>query len=235
MSVTAIRRTMRRMANPQKAAILKGFFKTGKGEYAEGDVFLGITVPQLRKLAHENRDLSVEEAGSLLESRLHEERLLALLILVDQYRRGTDRLRSKVFEFYCEHLSRINNWDLVDVSAEHIVGAHLAERDKAQLFRWARSNDLWKRRISIVSTFFGIRRNRFDETTKLSGLLLKDTEDLIHKAVGWMLREVGKRDLHAEERFLKRTYRAMPRTMLRYAIERFPERRRRAYLNGTVR
>jgi 3-methyladenine DNA glycosylase AlkD len=216
------------LGNKAYAEHAQRFFKTGLGEYGEGDRFLGIRVPVLRRLAKEHRDISLEDAIELLQSPWHEVRLLALLIMVLQYKR--DQNRPAIFRAYLDNTHRINNWDLVDVTAEHIVGAHLFERDRRILRKLAKSTLLWERRIAIIATFYFIRRNQFNDTLALADLLLKDNEDLIHKAVGWMLREVGKRDMKTEETFLRPRYRQMPRTLLRYAIERFPEPRRRAYL-----
>ncbi|HXX94794.1 MAG TPA: DNA alkylation repair protein [Planctomycetota bacterium] len=230
----SVRRAVRKRAHPRKAEVLRRFFKTGPGEYAEGDRFLGLTVPVVRELVREFRRAPLPTVRGLVASDIHEERLLGLLLLVERYRGGSPREREAIYRTYLRSFRHINNWDLVDATAEHIVGAHLANRDPAPLRRWARSNHLWTRRIAIVSTFHGIRRNRFSPTLGIAQILLRDPHDLIHKAVGWMLREVGKRDGAALERFLRKHFRDMPRTMLRYAIERLPERRRRAYLEGTV-
>ncbi len=234
MKVQEIRNRLRMLADKGKAKVLQGFFKTGPGQYGEGDIFHGVTVPQLRKLARECQGTSIADAVRLLRSEIHEERLLALLLLVSRYAEGDDSAKKKIHAFYCENTRYINNWDLVDLSAPHIVGKHLADKSRKPLYDFARSRDLWKRRISIVSTFTFIRRNDFADTLNISGMLLDDRHDLIHKAVGWMLREVGKRSLAAEEAFLKRHYEEMPRTMLRYAIERFPEAKRQKYLQGKI-
>ena len=224
---------MRALANPAKAVELQRFFKTGPGEYAEGDRFLGIMVPQIRRVVREFQDLSLGDVTRLLRSGFHEERLLALLILVRRFEKGDDRARQEIYRTYLNYTRFINNWDLVDVTAAHLVGGYLRDRDRAPLYRLALSDDLWERRIAIVATFHFIRGNDFRDTLRVARLLLRDREDLIHKAVGWMLREVGKRDRAVEEMFLKRHGCAMPRTMLRYAIERFPERLRRRYLLST--
>ena len=234
MSVQDIRNSLSTIKNEEKAKVLQKFFKTGPGEYGEGDVFCGVRVPELRKLAKAHRLLPRKEVHELLHSRIHEERLLALFILVDQYSRGDDKARKSIYDLYLRNIQYINNWDLVDTSALYIVGAFLLDRDKKPLYRLAKSKDLWERRIAIMSTFFFIRKNRFTDTLNLSKLLLQDQEDLIHKAVGWMLREIGKRDLKTEESFLKAHYKTMPRTMLRYAIEKFPEKKRLSYLKGTI-
>lgn len=222
------------LANPETARGLQRFFKTGPGQYGEGDTFLGIKVPVLRKLAGEFRDVALADAGALLRSQHHEARLLALLFLVRAFGKGSAIERQEVFDLYLAATRHINNWDLVDASAPYIVGAHLADRERAPLQLLAQSGSLWERRIAIVATFHFIRRREFGDTLVIAERLLADREDLIHKATGWMLREVGKREPAALEGFLQRHYRAMPRTMLRYAIERFPEDRRQAYLRGMV-
>lgn len=229
---TLIGAKLRALGDPRKAEDLQRFFKTGTGEYGEGDVFLGIRVPVLRKLATEYRDLTLGQAKKLLRSAIHEERLLALFILINIFAKGSDVAKRQIYHLYLEHTQFVNNWDLVDASAEHIVGAYLWDKDKAPLLELAGSSLLWERRIAILSTFHFIKRGEFEATLKIARLLLADSEDLIHKAVGWMLREVGKRNPATEEAFLGKHYRKMPRTMLRYAIERFPEEKRRAYLHG---
>ncbi len=191
-------------------------------------------VPQTRKLAKKYNDLSLNDAVELLHSPIHEERLLALLILVGQYQKGDEGLREKIFKLYLENIKYINNWDLVDLSAPHIVGGHLFTKNKSQLIEMAKSKLLWEKRIAILSTLFFTKNNRFQETIRISRILLTDNHDLIHKAVGWMLREVGNRDIQTEEKFLKTHYKKMPRTMLRYAIEKFPETNRQKYLKGKI-
>ena len=234
MSFQQIRKQLNALADASRAEISQRFFKTGRGDYEEGDQFLGIRVPVLRKLARKNRDLAVSEVKRLLRSPFHEERLLALLILVLQYQRGTEATRKSIYQLYLDHTRHINNWDLVDSSAEHIVGAYLQDKNKSPLSKLSRSKNLWERRIAMISTFHFIKRNEFTEALGISEMLLSDREDLIHKAVGWMLREIGKRHLSTEEGFLRQHYRRMPRTMLRYAIEKFPEGKRRRYLKGTL-
>jgi 3-methyladenine DNA glycosylase AlkD len=234
MTVKDIRIRLRRLGDKQRGRILQKFFKTGRGEYGEGDVFLGVRVPDVRKLAKECQNLPLREVLRFLRSSVHEERLLALLILAGAYAQGDESAKKRVYEIYLNNTKSINNWDLVDVSAPHIVGAYLFDQSKRPLFRLAKSKNLWKRRISMMATLYFIRHNRFAETLKISRMLLADQEDLIHKAVGWMLREVGKRDPQAEEDFLKKHYRRMPRTMLRYAIEKFPEAKRKGYLEGRI-
>jgi len=234
-TVTAIRARLRRLADPRVADASRRFFKTGPGEYGYGDRFLGIRVPTLRKLARELRAAPVSVALALLRSPLHEERALALLMLVGRYERGTAAERQRIYEQYLKHVPKhVNNWDLVDSSAHYIVGAHLEERDRGSLSELARSPHLWQRRVAIVATLWFIRRGSFDDTLAIAELLLDDREDLIHKATGWMLREVGNRDRALAERFLRRHCRRMPRTMLRYAIEKLPTRTRRAYLAGSI-
>lgn len=215
-------------ADIEKAAILQRFFKTDPGEYGAGDIFLGITVPELRKLAKKYQDLQLVELETLINSLIHEERLITLLILLNQYKQV--EMRKAIYDFYVANMQYINNWDLVDLSAPHIVGHFLWDKEKMILQKWAQDKNLWKRRIAIVSTFYFIRQNIYQNTLDISAILLNDKEDLIHKAVGWMLREVGNRDMQIEEKFLKKHYKTMPRTMLRYAIERFPEQKRQAYL-----
>ena len=234
MTVHEIRTKLEKLGNKQKAKVLQGFFKTGPGEYGEGDVFLGIRVPELRKLAKDYQDITAKEAEQLLKSSIHEERLLALLILVRSYSKGDESAKKSIYELYLKNTQSVNNWDLVDGSAEHIIGAFLMDKSKKPLYRLAKSKNLWERRISIMSTFHFIKRDEFSETVKISGMLISDEEDLIHKAVGWMLREVGKRHLQTEEKFLRNHYQEMPRTMLRYAIERFPEPKRQRYLKGKI-
>jgi 3-methyladenine DNA glycosylase AlkD len=225
-----IKAQLKALSNKERALISQRFFKTGPGEYAEGDCFHGIKVPEIRKLAKACHQLSLTETKSFLESKFHEERLLALFILIHQFQTGNESQRKTIYTLYCKSNQVINNWDLVDASAQHIVGAYLEQRDKAPLHKMAKSRNLWQRRIAIMSTFGYIKQGRFTDALNIAELLLNDKEDLIHKAVGWMLREIGKRDLSAEEGFLKRHAAHMPRTMLRYAIEKFPEKKRKIYM-----
>ena len=234
MGLTDLRNDLKKEANKEQAVNLQRFFKTGKGEYGEGDIFYGIKVPLQRAIAKKHRDLSLSELQELLNSPIHEERLVSLFILVDQYGKGDEKMKEKIFNFYLKNTLKINNWDLVDLSAPKIVGAHLVNRDKSILFKLAGSSNLWKKRIAILSTMFFIKNLHFETTFKISEILLKDKHDLIHKGVGWMLREVGNKDVAEEEKFLKKYYRQMPRTMLRYAIEKFPETKRKAYLQGNI-
>lgn len=229
-----IQSRVRAMADPSQAAVLARFFKTGPGEYGEGDVFVGVRVPVLRKLAKECRALPLKEAERLLGSAVHEERLVALLIWVFQAAHGEETDKRRIYGRYLARAAKhINNWDLVDLSAPQLVGAYLRDKSHAPLDRLARSKNLWERRISILATLHFIRNGQFDDTLRIAERLLGDGEDLIHKAVGWMLREVGKRNQRVLERFLRQHHAAMPRTMLRYAIERLPEQRRQMYLTGT--
>ncbi len=228
-------------ASAEKAAILARFFKTGPGEYGEGDCFLGVVVPEQRKIVRDyfagrkspdcGETLAV--VNELLHGDIHEERLTGLLILVEQYKRSGGVDRRRVCDFYLANLDRVNNWDLVDLSAPGILGAHLLDGDSAVLFRMAESENVWERRVAVLATFAFIRAGRFSETLLLAERLLlekRDAHDLMHKAVGWMLREVGKRDRGVLEAFLDRHAARLPRTALRYAIERFPEAERRRYL-----
>lgn len=218
-------------ADPVRAKGSQRFFKTGPGEYGAGDRFLGIPVPLLRQLAREYENLPLGGVSVLLKSPLHEERLLALLILVRQYGRGDAATRDAIYECYVRNRARINNWDLVDSSAEHIVGAHLRQADRRFLRVLARSPSVWDRRIAMLATFHYIKADDYDESLSIARLLLNDSHDLIHKAVGWMLREIGNRDRTVAEKFLQAHASRMPRTALRYAIERFPENLRRRYLS----
>lgn len=221
---------LRALGNASRAAALQRFFKTGAGEYGAGDLFLGVSVPVLRGLARAHSELALPDVAALLRSRWHEERLLALLILGRQYGRAKPRQREAIYRLYLKSRLLVNNWDLVDCSAEHILGAHLQDGDRATLQRLAASPCIWDRRMAVMATFHYIKRGDYRETFRLARLLLKDPHDLVQKAVGWMLREVGKRDQAVAEAFLRRYAAEMPRTMLRNAIERFPARLRRRYL-----
>jgi 3-methyladenine DNA glycosylase AlkD len=234
LTAKAIQNRLRAHAVPANVAILQRFFKTGPGQYGEGDRFIGVKVPDVRAVCRECRGVPLKAVRTLLRSDVHEDRLLALLILVDRFARADADEQQRIYELYCSHTAFINNWDLVDASAAQIVGAWLRSRGKAPLTRLARSKSLWERRIAIIATFDGIRSGEFDETFRIADMLLHDEHDLIHKAVGWLLREVGKRDEAAERRFLASRYKHMRRTILRYAIERFPEADRRRYLAGQI-
>ncbi len=233
-TLAALRAELHELGSPERGVHSQRFFKTGPGQYGEGDKFLGLTVPMMRSLVRKYRELDDASALELLDSSWHEERLVALILLVEAYGRGDDSRRARIHSAYLANTRHINNWDLVDASAGDIVGGHLKAGDIALLERLARSENLWERRIAIVSTFHFIKRNEFRPTLKVAALLLRDSHDLIHKAVGWMLREVGKRDRKTLDGFLKKHYQRMPRTMLRYAIERHPERIRKQYLAGTI-
>jgi len=233
-TLATLREALYALADPADAIHLQRFFKTAPGEYGAGDKFLGLRVPALRRLVTKYRQLDEADALQMLASAWHEERLLALMLLVDRHSRGDSPIRDRVHHAYLAHTRYINNWDLVDASAGQIIGSHLDARDITLLERLARSNDIWERRMAIVSTYHFIKRDEFGPTLRIAHVLLRDPHDLIHKAVGWMLREVGKRDRHAEDAFLKKHYRVMPRTMLRYAIERHPEKVRKQYLAGTL-
>lgn len=232
--VRDIETQLQELADPKTAADLKRFFKTGQGQYSEHDRFLGIRVPVLRTLLNRYPQATADDAAQLLDSPYHEQRMLALLLLVKIYQQADAPLQQRVFELYSNNLPHINNWDLVDSSAAQIVGRHLEGSDKRLLHQLAESPVLWERRIAIVATWHDIKQRRYDTTLRISASLLNDPEDLIHKAVGWMLREIGNRDRSTEECFLRRHYRTMPRTMLRYAIEKFPASLRQDYLQGKI-
>ena len=221
---------LRREASPKDAGFLQRFFKTGPGEYGAGDKFIGIRVPVTRKLAREFRGLPRRAVVALLQSPIHEERLLALIILVNAYQRGDDTERAEIYKLYLAQLDRVNNWDLVDSSAPYIIGPYLLNRSRKILFRLARSQNLWHRRVAVLATFYFIRQGDFTDTLRLAERLREDEHDLMHKAIGWMLREIGKRDVAVLRRFLDQHAALMPRTMLRYAIEKLSERERRRYL-----
>jgi 3-methyladenine DNA glycosylase AlkD len=229
-SAAVLRRRLRAHADPDAVPILRRFFKTGPGDYGEGDVFIGVKVPAIRAVAREGRTLPLDDNLALLRSRVHEERLLALILLVDRFRRGDGDARRRVYIAYLAHTRYVNNWDLVDASAPPILGGWLEGRSRRPLVRLARSRLVWERRMAILATFHFVKRGEVDETLRIAEILLEDEHDLIHKAVGWMLREVGKRDADAARRFLDRHARSMPRTMLRYAIERFAPAERKRYL-----
>jgi 3-methyladenine DNA glycosylase AlkD len=230
MLTSDVRKELQNLADPDKAKILQRFFKTGPGQYGEGDVFIGVAVPQSRQVAKKFGQLPLQGVRELLYSIVHEERLAALLILAQKYGSASDGEKEEIVKFYLDNIRQVNNWDLVDLSAPCILGAHLMNRDRTLLYRLAKSSNIWKRRIAIVATLYFIRNNDFSDTLRIAAMLLQDRHDLIHKAAGWMLREVGKRDAAAQEAFLERHCKTMPRTMLRYAIERLPERKRHRYI-----
>jgi len=235
MSLTQIRKEINSVMSKEKAQFLQKYFKTGEGEYAQGDIFRGISVPLCRQIAHKYAgSLSFEDLKELLSSKIHEERFIALEAITYLYSKSEEIKKQEIYNFYLQNTKQINNWDLVDTSAPHVVGNHLLDKERAALYKLAKSENLWEKRISIVATYYFIKNNQFEDTLKISEILLQDKHDLIHKACGWMLREVGKCDQKVLEAFLKKHYKAMPRTMLRYAIERFPEERRQAYLKGTI-
>lgn len=234
-NLNQIQKEIAALASAERAEVSRRFFKTGPGQYGEGDVFAGITVPQCRKIAQKYyREISLEELTKLLNSTIHEERLIALKILVTKYEKTKDLTeKTRLKDFYLDHLSAVNNWDLVDGSAPYILGDFLIHQDRSILFRLADSKNLWERRVAIISTFAFIRKSDFADTLKLSEKLLKDTHDLMHKAVGWMLREVGKKDEQVLRKFLEKNMRVLPRTALRYAIERLPENERLKILQSS--
>lgn len=226
-----VKKVLEKLTDPKQAAILQRFFKTGQGEYGEGDVFLGIKVPKQRGLVKKYKDLPLVEVLNLLKSKIHEHRLVALLILVEKFRKADEKEQKKIFDLYVKNTKHINNWDLVDLSAPNIVGAFLLGKPRTILNQLVTSKILWERRIAVLSTFAFIKNNEFADTLKIAEVLVNDEHDLIHKAVGWMLREVGKRDQAKEEQFLKKHAEKMPRTMLRYAIEKFSQTKRKYYLH----
>jgi len=234
--LSSLKQELQSLANPEKAKILQGFFKTGKGQYGEGDVFLGLTSQQIQDIAKKFYQLNLKELQELLNSKVHDERMCALRILIIQYKKNKKNLLKKrqIFEFYLNNTKNINNWDLVDISCPHIVGDFLQREGTEILKQLAKSQNLWDRRIAIVSTYTFIKKRNFGHTLAISDMLLKDEHDLIHKAVGWMLREVGKRNKNVLEIFLSTRYKEMPRTMLRYAIEKFDKEERSKWLKGEV-
>ncbi len=234
MYLEDLEKDIKKAANKKRAKVLQKFFKTGKGEYGEGDIFLGITVPETRKIAKKYIDLDILSIDLLLNSKIHEERLLALLILVENYKKSNDERKYQILDFYLRNTKKINNWDLVDLTADKILGDYLNDKPKDILYNLAQSSNLWERRIAIISTFYFTKNNQFDETQKIAEILLNDKHDLIQKAVGWMLREIGKRDKKTLKDFIKINYKKMPRTTLRYAIEKFPEEERQKYLIGEI-
>ena len=221
---------LEKLKNPEKAKILQRFFKTGKGEYGEGDQFLGIAVPLQRKVAKKYRDLNLVDLQTLLNSNIHEQRLISLLILIDKYKKADENEKRIIVNFYLKNTKNINNWDLVDLSCRDIIGQHFFDKDRSLLYKLAKSKNIWERRIAIISTWWFIHEKQFADTLKIAEILLKDKHDLIHKAVGWMLREVGKKDQTSLEKFLDKYHKMMPRTMLRYAIEKFDNNKKTYYL-----
>lgn len=231
ISYKSVQKDLQKLANPKKAAFLQGFFKTGKGQYAEGDVMLGIVVPEQRKVAKRYyKDILVEDVVKLLKSDIHEHRLTALFIFVLQFEKGDETVKEKIYHTYLQNTRYVNNWDLVDLSAPKIVGAYLMERDRKVLYTLAKNDVLWEKRIAMLATYTFIKTGDFEDALKIANILVDDSHDLIHKAVGWMLREIGKIDQLSEEDFLKVHYKTMPRTMLRYALEKFDDQKRKFYM-----
>ena len=235
MKLSKLRRDIRKCGTKDRASVNARFFKTGKGEYGEGDRFLGLTMGEQRNLAKRYRDIEYPDIEKLLKSSWHEERMIGLLVLVLRYEMAKDESEKReIFEFYVSHRAAVNNWDLVDVTTPNIVGDFLLhKKDRKLLYAWACSENLWERRMAMLATFRFIREGDFRDTLSMAIILLRDAHDLIHKATGWMLREVGKRDESALVRFLERYAAKMPRTMLRYAIEKFPPERRQRFLKKT--
>lgn len=234
--IEELKKALRKLADAEKAKFFPRFFKAGPGQYAEGDKFIGVTVPNMRIVAKQFNNLPLEQVKSFLYSPIHEERLVALLILVNQFQKADEEKKKEIYEFYLAHTKQVNNWDLVDLSAPNIVSMYLLDKSREVLYKLAKSSNLWERRIAVLGTFaFITKKKEYEETFKIAELLLHDKHDLIHKAVGWMLREVGKRvSREKEEEFLKKHYKTMPRTMLRYALEHFPEEKRQMYLKGKI-
>jgi len=224
------------IANPEKAKHQQKFFKTDKGEYGEGDVFLGIPVPEQRKIAKKYSNLTLNQIQELLNSKIHEHRMTGLILLVNKYKKSKkDKLQKRqIYEFYLKNTSNINNWDLVDISCAHIIGDFTLKEGSDLLRDLSKSKNLWEKRIAMISTYSFIRQRKFGETLAIAEILLNDEHDLIHKAVGWMLREVGKRNKNILELFLSSRYKTIPRTMLRYTIEKFPKEERKMYLKGEI-
>ncbi|HZX20594.1 MAG TPA: DNA alkylation repair protein [archaeon] len=228
----SIQSELKEFATWEKVEVYKRFFKTGKGEYGFGDVFLGVTVPETRAVAKKFVDIPLAEVTKSLQSKFHEERMAALFVLVYKFQKAEVKERKKIYDFYISNIRYTNNWDLVDCVADKIAGPYLINRDKKILYKFAISENLWKRRVAIITTFHFIKNNSFEDTLKISEILLNDTHDLIHKAVGWMLREIGKRDKKVLIKFLEKNSKKMPRTMLRYAIEKFSKKERKKFLGN---
>jgi 3-methyladenine DNA glycosylase AlkD len=234
MNANDVKKELGKLAHPDKAKTSAWFFKTGKGQYGYGDKFLGITVPEQRKVAKQFGSLELNEIKKLLESKIHEHRFTALEILVAKYEVAGEEEKAKIYKFYLQNTKSINNWDLVDTSARYIAGDYLLNKPKNILYKLVKSENLWERRVAIVCTHEFISHGKLEDTFRIASLLMKDDHDLIHKATGWMLREAGKKDEQALKKFLKGTYKTMPRTMLRYAIEKFPASIRKKYLKGEI-
>lgn len=234
-SLQELKIELKQQANAEKALIYKSFFKTAPGQYGEGDIFVGVTSPILHKIAKSYQDLSLEDCSELLSSSIHEERMLAVFILTEQFQKAKKELfKKEIIDCYLKNIKGINSWDLVDLSAPKLLGPYLWEKNKQLLYEWAKTEDLWKQRIAIISTFYFIRKKSYSDALAIADILLNHKHDLIHKAVGWMLREIGKRDKQSEDDFLYSRYQEMPRTMLRYAIEKHPEQERQKYLKNEI-
>lgn len=228
-----LRKELKKLSDKKRAAAMQRFFKTAEGEYGFGDVFIGLSVPDSRKLAIKYKDMPFEDLYKLLRSEIHEERLIALLIMVHNFERE-EMLQRRIYEFYIKNMKFVNNWDLVDLSSDKIVGGYLIDKPKDILYKLVKSTNLWERRIAMISTYNFIKNNMFDDALSIAEKLIDDQNDLIQKAVGWMLREVGKRNLELEVDFLNKHYKNMGRTALRYSIEKFPEKTRKTYMLGSV-
>ncbi|MDD5069448.1 MAG: DNA alkylation repair protein [Candidatus Omnitrophica bacterium] len=235
MTKRAVLKELKASASESYAIKFKKFFKTKPGAYAAKDIFIGVSVPRIRAIVKRHPNLNQSDIESFINSEIHEQRLMGLIFLEKIYSSGNDKTKKTIYDLYLKNIRHINNWDLVDISAPKIIGDYLLFGNKNKLYTLAQSTNLWERRIAIVATFCFIKNGLFNETFQIASILFKDKEDLIHKAVGWMLREVGKKDLMALEQFLEKHYRVMPRTMLRYAIEKFPSKKRIKYLKGLIR
>lgn len=233
LTAQAFRKQLSAFADKEKAKFLIEFFKTGAGQYAEGDKFLGVVVPKVRAIVKNYGQMTFAELQKLIDSPFNEERLASLLVLVKRFQKAdSDDVKKQIFNFYKKNLKRVNNWNLVDASAPYIFGDYLFKRPRDILYKLAQSKNLWERRVAILSTFYFIRFDDFADALKISEILMEDEEDLIHKAVGWMLREIGKRDEKTLKRFLDKHARTMPRTALRYAVERLPAKVRKGFMNA---
>lgn len=232
MSLNEIKNELKGLGDAERANHGERFFKTGKGEYGEGDKFIGVTVPSQREVAKKFKHIPLAEVFELMKSEIHEHRLTALFILVDKYKKADFKTKKQILDFYLANLKYVNNWDLVDSSAHKIVGEYLLKypEERDILYKLARSNHLWSKRVAIISTFTLIRDKQFDDALKIAEILLKDGHDLMHKAVGWMIREIGNRDHAMEKKFLDKYFKCMPRTMLRYAIEKLPSAEKSFYM-----
>ncbi len=228
--LTQLKKDLAKLADKEKAKFFPRFFKTGKGEYGEGDKFIGVTVPNIRLVVKKYKDLDLKELQQLINSPIHEHRLTALIILVNQFKKADESRKEKIADFYLKNTIHINNWDLVDLSACYILGGYFLNKDRAVIYKLVKSKNLWERRISVLTTFWFIKNREFKDSLKIADILLHDKHDLIHKAVGWMLREIGKKDVKVLEAFLDKYAKVMPRTMLRYATEKFSEEKRKSYL-----